>query len=224
MNNIARMATEGDSGARKVGTYDIPDDRSKGSPPPPPERKSGLGWLWWLLGIILLLALLAWAFQSCIPAATPTGVTPAETVLPADTAATEDAADLVDDAADDAAAGEAGAAGAAGAAVDNTAVCTAITDYDTLSAEAPVITAETPSADVRGYYDRVAVAGGALTTAAGAFPDLDITQFNTALGTLGESIAGLTGDVVGDAADGLNAAFTGVTDAFGGVRTAAACQ
>jgi hypothetical protein len=205
------MANEPEAGARKVGTYDIPDDRKQGgAPPPPPEQRSGLGWLWWLLGIILLLALLAWAFQSFFNPG------PAATVTPTAEAAVTDAA--ADTAGEDAA-----GAGAAGA-VDNTAFCTAITDYDTLAAEAPAITADTATADVRGYYERVAVAGGALTSAAASVPDLDLTGFNTALGTLGESIAGLTGDVVGDAADGLNAAFTGLTTAFGGLRTTAACQ
>jgi hypothetical protein len=198
-NNVAMMTTEPDSGARKVGSYDIPDDRPSGTPPPPPppEQSRGLGWLWWLLGIVVLLALLAWAFQSCFSPA------PTDTATPTVEAAAPDAA------------GE-------GAAVDNTAVCTAVADYDTLAA-APVITAETPVADVRAYYDQVAAAGGALTSAAASIPTLDLTAFNTALTTLGESITALTGDVVGDAAEGLNAAFTGVNDAIAGVGTAAAC-
>ena len=84
MDNIARMSTEPESGAKKVGTYDIPDDRAKVTPPPPPppEPRRGLSWLWWLLGLLVLLALLAWAFQSCMPGAGPTDV-PAATATTA---------------------------------------------------------------------------------------------------------------------------------------------
>jgi hypothetical protein len=205
MSNVSMMAADQDSGARKVGTYDIPEDRPKGSqtpPPPPPEKKGSLNWLWWLLGLLLALVLLAWLFQSCMPAATPTNEavnTPAAAV-PA----------------------EGDAAGAV--AGDTTALCTAITDYDGISAEAPAITAETPVADVRSYNDRVQAAGAALTSGAAAVPDLDVSAVGASLGALGNAVAGLTGDVVGDAADSLNAAFAGVTTSYGELRTAAACQ
>jgi hypothetical protein len=204
MSNVSMMAADQDSGARKVGTYDIPEDRPKGSPtpPPPPEKKSSLGWLWWLLGLLLALALLAWLFQSCMPNTTATNEavnTPAAAVPAGDNAS-------------------------GAVAGDTTALCTALTDYDGISAEAPAITAETSVADVRSYNDRVQAAGTALTSAAAAVPDLDMSAVGNSLNALGTAVAGLTGDVVGDAADSLNAAFAGVTTSYGELRTAAACQ
>jgi hypothetical protein len=208
MDNIAMMAADPGSGAKKVGTYDIPEDRPTGTPPPPPPEPSrGLSWLWWLLGLLVLLALLAWAFNSCMPGAGTTTPPAATVAAPADGAVVPPAGDAAGDA----------------AAVDNTAVCTAVTDYEAVAASAPVITAETPVADVQAYNDQVQTAGTALTSAAAAVPDLDVTAFTNALGALGASVAGLTGDVVGDAADGLNAAFTSVTDSVTGVSTAAGC-
>ena len=108
---------------------------------------------------------------------------------------------------------------AAGAA--NSAVCTALTGYDTVAAAAPQFTAETPAADVRAFNDQLQAAGTALTSAAG---DLDVSGVANSLAAFGTAVTNLAGDTVGDAAEGLNAAFTGVTDAFGGVRTAAACS
>jgi hypothetical protein len=203
MINVALMAVDPETGAKKVGTYDIPEDRMQGTPPPPEPRR-GLSWLWWILGLLVLLALAAWAFQSCMPGTAPgtTAPTGAVTTVPGD-AAVEPAGGVV--------------------AGDNAAVCTAVADYNTLAGQAPAIGADTPVADVSAYYNQVQTAGTAVTSAAAAVPGLDLTAFNSAMSTLGGAIAGLTGDVVGDAAEGLTAAFAGVNDAFNGVGTAAGC-
>jgi hypothetical protein len=80
MNNMGNKTTETESGARKVGTYDIPDDRSQG-PAAVAEPSRGLSWLWWLLALIILIALLAWAFNFFNPGAGPTNP-PAATATP----------------------------------------------------------------------------------------------------------------------------------------------
>lgn len=81
MNNMEKTTSETDSGAKKVGTYDIPDDGTQSTLSAPVEPKRGLSWLWWLLGLIVLLALLAWAFNSFTAGAGPTNG-PAATATP----------------------------------------------------------------------------------------------------------------------------------------------
>lgn len=79
MNNMGNKTSETEAGASKVGTYDIPDDRSQG-PAAVAEPKRGMNWLWWLLALIILIALLAWAFNMFNPGAGPTN--PAATATP----------------------------------------------------------------------------------------------------------------------------------------------
>ena len=80
MNNMGNKTSETESGARKVGTYDIPDDVSQG-PAAVAEPSRGLSWLWWLLALIVLIALLAWAFNFFNTGAGPTNP-PAATATP----------------------------------------------------------------------------------------------------------------------------------------------
>ena len=70
MNNMGNKTSESESGARKVGTYDIPDDVGQGSAAVA-EPSRGLSWLWWLLALIVLIALLAWAFNFFNPGSGP---------------------------------------------------------------------------------------------------------------------------------------------------------
>jgi hypothetical protein len=81
MDNMGKTTSETESGAKKVGTYDIPDDGSSDTLPTAVEPRRGLSWLWWLLGLLILLAVLAWAFNSFMAGTGPTDV-PAATATP----------------------------------------------------------------------------------------------------------------------------------------------